>query len=377
VRLGEFIQQNIEPILQEWEVFARRLDPTGTMNPEELRDHARVMLESFARDMAAGQTGARQASKSKGDEDHADESRGVSRYSLEHATDRVDSGFKLLDVIAEYRALRASVLRLWRESRPGPNDRDLEDLTRFNEAIDQSLAIAARGFTEKVARSREMFLAVLWHDLRNPLNAIRMGSSILDEQGELNEQDRRMVVQIRRSAEAMNRLISDLIDLSTGEIRGGLPLHPALTDLADLSRQVAEETRAGAPDRPVHLRTSGDLRGRWDPGRLRQALSNLLGNAVQHGAGPIEVWAADAGPEVELGVRNAGPPIPRERLPTIFDPLSGRSASGGRRAGSLGLGLHIVHQIVTGHSGTIDIESSDRAGTVVTVRLPRDGADGG
>jgi signal transduction histidine kinase len=217
-----------------------------------------------------------------------------------------------------------------------------------------------------------MFQAMLWHDLRNPLNAVRMAASLLDEQSSLSEEDRRLVTQIRASAGAMNQLISDLIDLSSGKIRAGIPVLPADMDLGELCRQVAAETRAASPDRPVSLRTEGDLRGRWDPGRLRQVLSNLLGNAVHHGEGPIDLWATGRAPAgVELGVRNGGPPIPKHILPRLFDPLARARAGRNRRPGSLGLGLHIVREIVTGHGGSVEVESSPESGTIALVRLPR------
>lgn len=292
--------------------------------------------------------------------------------SRAHGEERVDTGFGLLDMVSEYRALRASVLRLWSQDGSAYSAADVRDMVRFNEAIDQSLAIATQAYTESVERSREMFQAMLWHDLRNPLNAVRMAASLLDEEAPLGEDDRRLVTQIRASSEAMNQLISDLIDLSSGKIRAGIPVFPADMDLGKLCQQVAAETRASSPDRPVTVRTDGDLRGRWDAGRLRQVLSNLLGNAVHHGEGPIDLWATGSAPAgVELGVRNGGPPIPKEVLPRLFDPMARARSGQNRRPGSLGLGLHIVSEIVSGHGGSVEVESSPETGTVVTVRLPR------
>src|SRR5688572_24558899 len=172
MRLADFILAKTEQILTEWEAFARGIWPGATTSPRELRDHAEDILRAAARDMASAQTGEQQSDKSKGDGDIGRDSRRLDGASDVHAVGRVASGFNLMDVVAEYRALRASVVRLWRESRPDPDRRDLDDLTRFHESIDQSLTTAVRSYTERVDRSRQMFLAILGHDLRNPLNAV-------------------------------------------------------------------------------------------------------------------------------------------------------------------------------------------------------------
>jgi signal transduction histidine kinase len=136
-----------------------------------------------------------------------------------------------------------------------------------------------------------------------------------------------------------------------------------------------DEMRAAHPACTLRCESRGDLTGEWDPARLRQLISNLLGNAAQHGGETCraEVSTRADGPDaVVLAVRNDGPPIPPESLPTIFDPLvRGPKPETRRRAGSIGLGLHIAREIVTAHGGTIAVTSSAEAGTTFTVRLPR------
>jgi signal transduction histidine kinase len=179
MRLADFILANIEPILVEWEAFARGIWPGAKRDPVELRDHAKDILRATAWDMKSAQTATQQSDKSKGDGDEGAGSDRVDGASDVHAVGRVRSGFDLLAVVAEKRALRASVIRVWRESRPDPDTRDLVDLTRFNESIDQSLTEAIRSYTERVDGSRQMFLAIVGHDLRNPVLSMMMSADAL------------------------------------------------------------------------------------------------------------------------------------------------------------------------------------------------------
>jgi hypothetical protein len=143
VRLADFILANVEPILVEWESFARSIWPSGaTADPAEVRDEAEDILYATAADMQSDQISAQQAEKSKGASRAWDEGAALTRASATYGSGRVPSGFELWAVVAEYRALRASVLHLWRESGPTPDLRDVDDVTRFNESIDQSLTQA-------------------------------------------------------------------------------------------------------------------------------------------------------------------------------------------------------------------------------------------
>ncbi len=376
MRLAEFILGNIEPILVEWEAFARSVWPGAATDPHELRDHAADILRATASDMASVQSAAQQSDKSKGDGDAGAASSRVDGASDVHAIGRVRSGFDLKTLIAEYRALRASVIRLWRESRPAPDQRDLADLTRFNESIDQSLTEAVRSYTDRVEYSRQMFLAILGHDLRSPLNAMALLAAALSQSGQLDAEAVGMTSQMADSAAAMSRMITDLLDFTAAGLGGVIPLSTAPMDLESLCHQVVEEIRAAFPNCTLRTQLQGDLTGEWDEARLRQVLCNLVGNAIQHGVEsiPVDLWARGEGPDVVLSVRNGGPPIPPDALPTIFEPLVRGTPSEvhkPRRPGSIGLGLYIAREIVTAHGGTIDVKSSEEAGTVFTVRLPR------
>jgi signal transduction histidine kinase len=379
MRLADFILANVEPILAEWEAFARSVWPGGKVDPLTLRDHAQDILRATALDMKSAQSSTQQSAKSKGDGHAGADSIRVTAASDVHAVGRVQSGFELLPVVAEYRALRASVIRLWRESAPNPDLRDLDDLTRFNESIDQSLTEAIRSYTERIDGSRQMFLAILGHDLRAPLNSVMLSATVLLETAELDAESAGIASQISASAAAMARMISDLLDFTGTGLGTAIPLSPVAMNVGSLCREVIAETEAAYPACKVRYRQHGDLAGHWDAARIRQVISNLIGNAVQHGAVncPVDLSLSDEGVDVVLTVHNEGPPIPREALPTIFDPLvrgSVPDVQKQRRPGSIGLGLYIAREIVTAHGGVIDVKSSAEAGTLFTIRLPRERA---
>jgi signal transduction histidine kinase len=377
MRLPDFILANTEPILLEWEAFARSILPGSKMEALGLRDHAEDILRATVRDMASAQSAAEQSAKSRGRRPLAEESAGLNGASELHAVGRLGSGFDLMEVISEYRALRASVLRLWRDSLPDPHEGDVGDVTRFNESIDQSLLKAASSYTGRVNQSRDMFLAILSHDLRNPLNSIAMTARLLPQLDRLDgESVTECASQISTNAGVMGRMISDLLDYTRTRLGAGMPVAPAPMDLAALCRELFDEFRTAHPDRDVRFRSEGDLKGDWDADRLRQAVSNLMGNAIQHGSkqSAVELSVKGERSEVVLAIHNGGPPIPAGELPRIFDPLvRGSSAEHPRsnRPGSIGLGLYIAREIARSHGGNIGVTSTERDGTTFAICLPR------
>jgi signal transduction histidine kinase len=380
MRLAKFIIANVEPILAEWESFAHSLSPGAMMTVLALRDHAEAILLSTARDMQVHQTLAQQARKSKGHGGAGTkEGDQLDKVSTQHGKDRVASGFNIIEVVSEYRALRASVVRLWRESLPQPDLDDLDDLTRFNESIDQSLAAAVGSYTERVQRSRTLFLAILGHDLRNPMNSIRVCAELVSRTNETRDCARdcgEKMAMVGKELEAMEKLISDLIEFASTWLGRALPLNRKPLDLQKLCRERVNAFRATHPQRTLHFRPRGDLTGNWDAARIRQVVSNLLANALQHGSpeGPVELSAASEGATVVLSVHNEGVPIPPEALPTLFDPLVRHAtvdSTLGRAPGSIGLGLYIVREIVNAKGGTIAVASTAEQGTTFTVRIPR------
>jgi signal transduction histidine kinase len=370
VRLSEFIRYNSEKIISEWEAFARSLDPDGTMDVEALRDHAQGMLTEIARDLETPQTEREGKDKSKGQSD-SDET-GPDTPAQEHGSGRAESGFTFEQMVSEYRAMRASVIRLWSEATGELKKADIEDLIRFSEAIDQALAESTSRFVEDLDYTKEIFLGILGHDLRTPLGAMITSAQFMLELDDLNPTQHKLTTAIQSSGVRMTRMVDDLLEFTRGRLGVSIPVERGELDLEKVLRDAIEEINASRSDNPVILKTSGDLHGEWDGARLSQVLSNLLSNAVGHGSAgtPVTVTAQGDADQVAFSVHNQGRPIPQQDIKQIFNPLR-RSPSASRDSEHLGLGLYIVERIVAGHGGTIGVESSEVLGTKFTVRLPK------
>ncbi len=376
MRLADFILANREPILSEWEEFARTCAPaSGTMDVEALRDHADQMLTVIAADLRTPQDRLEQSEKSKGRAQAEDPE--ATTAAEQHGAGRAESGFSVEQMVAEYRALRASVIRLWTKEKGELVPADVEDLTRFNEAIDQSLAESVTEYTREVDESKEIFLAILGHDLRTPLGAIYTSARFMLDLDELEEPHRTLIARIERSATRTVQLVGDLLDFTRSRLGGGIPITRAEVDLGRIVRDVVEEISAAHPGARIEADTRVEERGEWDQARLSQALCNLVSNAVQHGmeGATVHIEIAGGDEQVAIAVRNRGVVIPPEEIDGIFNPMKGRTsphkvASGGP-TGGLGLGLYIVERIVSAHEGRIAVASSESSGTTFTVYLPR------
>lgn len=366
MRLTDFIRKNHESITKDWVEFARSLMPWAKgMTEQALRDHAEELLTAVVADMEAPQSEGQQAAKSQG---HA-EGGALASVGQKHAVQRLSSGFNLDQLVSEYRALRASILRLWAKEQGDEES----DVTRFNEAIDESLTESIVRYSEVLDHTREQFLAILGHDLRNPLGAIVTGATILTISDDIGARQIKVAARILNSATRMARMVSDLLDLTRTRLGAGIPITPKRMDLAPLCEQVLSELEAVYPESRLRAECTGDVIGEWDSDRLTQVVSNLVANALQHGgAGSVVNVAVDGedDAEVVLRVHNDGPRIPEHDMKQIFEPMIRRAAPDGDR-NARGLGLYIAREIVTAHGGAIDATSSDRGGTTFTVKLPR------
>ncbi|WP_375773001.1 PAS domain-containing protein [Archangium gephyra] len=234
------------------------------------------------------------------------------------------------------------------------------------------LAVFFRDISERkrAEQFRERLMGIVSHDLRSPLHNISLNTELLLRRDDVSGSVLTGVQRIARSTERMSRMITDLLDFTRARLGGGIPVQRRPCNLVDLVRATLEELEVPHPGRVVLSQEPGPYTGAWDPDRLAQALSNLVGNALQHGARdtPVEVALRQEGPTLVLTVHNQGAPIPEALLPHVFDPF--RRAGGGSRDG-LGLGLYIVQEILRAHGGSISVDSRADSGTTFTVRLPR------
>ena len=375
MRLGDFITSNIEPILVEWEAFAQTIEPPAlTMDSKALRDHAIDMLQDIALDISQPQTARAQRQKSFGT------GRLIARESSAevHAALRLFSGFTIEQLVSEYRALRASVLKLWARESKGGLATDPDDVTRFNEAVDQAVAESVARYSEMVSKSQHLFLAILGHDLRNPLATTLMASRFIMDGSNVDGKYATAAGRILRAGERMNKLVNDLIDYTRTNLGSNLPVILKQVDLSHLSRDALAEQALAHPDYRFELIADGDFEGNWDDNRIAQVLSNLLGNAVQYGAvdQPIILRLRAEPDQVHVFVENQGEAIPPEKINTVFEPLvrlarDNDDVHADTASNSLGIGLYIAREIVRAHGGAIGVTSTERDGTVFAFTLPR------
>jgi signal transduction histidine kinase len=373
MRLHSFILENMEVILQKWEDLARDIWPVNNPSTRELRDHAEEMLLAIITDMQTIQSSTQQHDKSVGKGWPSTSSDSVDSSSARHAANRVHSGFDIRNLLVEYRALRASVLHLWGQTVPDMSAMQIEDMTRFNECVDQLLSESVLFYTASVEKSRELLLGILGHDLRSPLCVVSMMAGLLQENKEVSEPARHMASQIVIAAREMTRLVVDLLDFAGSHLGAKMHVTRESMCLEGLCREVMEEIAVANPSRFFEFETDGDGNGEWDRTRLRQLISNLLINAVQHGASqtPIRMFMKAGQDEVVLGVCNQGQPIPPAMQSVMFDPLRRCSCDClSKDAGSLGLGLYIAREVTSAHGGVIEVKSGDRE-TTFLVKLPR------
>ncbi|MDP9279456.1 MAG: sensor histidine kinase [Gemmatimonadota bacterium] len=373
MRLADFILTNRDAILAEWQEFAGTCSPaSGSMGIAALSDHASEMLTVIAEDLKTPQGGLEQSEKSKGNAPAPDTNERTA--AEKHGTGRAESGFTTDQMVAEYRALRASVIRLWSKEQGDVTRTDLDDLTRFNEAIDQSLAESITRFTQDLDTSKEMFLAILGHDLRTPIGAILTSAKFMLETKELAEPHLTLTTRIVSSITRMNQMVGALLDFTRSRLGGGIPVAPAPMNMGKAVHDVVNEISAGHPDRKIEVNARGALKGQWDCARISQVLTNLIGNALEHGSDRTAVTVDVQGDEKEVtvAVRNRGAAIPEDQLDGIFNAMKRQGMAGPEgQSANLGLGLYIADQIVHAHKGRIDVESSEDRGTTFTVHLPR------
>jgi signal transduction histidine kinase len=374
VRLAQFILANLQPLLDDWEQFARTIAAASELDRKGLRDHAEQMLRDIASDLSTGQTYAEQLAKSRGE---ADATIGDTAAET-HAGERHAQGFDISQMVTEYRALRATVVRQLMSASWGDGAEDLRDLVRFNEAIDQAQTESITRFMRDLDASRELLLGTLGHDLRTPVAAILQAGVFLQRSGGLTPKQEQAATIIATSGARVGKLANNLLEMARVRLGSRMTIARTPLDLDALCNDVIAECSASRPGHTVVLNTNGDTRGEWDDVRLAQLLSNLLENSFKYGEPgvPITVTLHANAAAVRVSVQNFGPVIPPGKLDSIFQPFNrGGAGEGELHSGDgFGLGLYIAWEIARAHGGEITVTSTIEAGTNFDVRLPRGGA---
>ena len=371
MRLADFILRDMQAILSEWEAFAGTRFPAATnMTPLALRDHAEQILQAVAKDLSVSQTRDAQIAKSTGRAPKLMDAPETAAQT--HGFLRAQSGFQINQMASEYRALRSSVLRLWMDAYQ-PDEFHAEDIIRFNEAIDEALAESIAFFNSEVDRSRNLFLGMLGHDMRAPLQAIQMTATLL---GAINAGDTvsKAASRLINSGGRMQALLDDLVEFNRIKLGLGIAIHPANFDVAALFADELEELRVAYPGRQLELQVTGQTRSFLDGPRVQRLLGNLVVNALKYGTqdAPVRVVLMADDAVFRFEVRNSGLAIDPSTLEQLFEPLKRGPQHKDEYTsdGSLGLGLYIAREIARAHGGEIEARSENKE-TVFAVCLPR------
>jgi signal transduction histidine kinase len=363
-----FIIEHLDEITAEWEAFARTVSPaSATMDSAGLRDHVRQMLQAIATDIETWQSSDQQDLKSRG---LGTVVAGVETAAESHGALRQTVGFDLSELVAEFRALRATVLRLWMEKKGYGDAASAYEIARFNEAIDQALAESVGTYSQELGKSRDTFLAILGHDLRSPLNAIAGALQVLS--GRAAEADRaQALASANRCVRGMGGMIADLLEYTRSRLGKGIPITRSHANLEQVCKSAIAELALAYPQASFRFEAGAQLDGMFDSTRMHQVVSNLLNNAVQRGkrGSPVFMSASSDNYNLILQVKDRGVLAP-ETLQVIFDPLVQVPSDDDAGRVSLGLGLYIAREVVLAHQGTIHAESSTQDGTTFTVELP-------
>jgi signal transduction histidine kinase len=372
-RLADFIRNNQATIIEEWVAFAGTRSPASEgMSKLALKDHIVDILSFIAEDLESPQTSREQVDKSHGMNDGA----GAFRHTAAevHAALRLADGFDIDQMVSEYRALRASVVKQWVAGHKTLASTDVGDLTRFNEAIDQAVTESVAHYTKTIDNSRNLFLGILGHDLRNPIGAASMAAQRMERWASTDPKQAKVVSELVKTTERATRILNDLLDLTRSSFGTDIPIKKTETDMVKLCQTIADELRSINETQLIKVEHEGDPVGFWDAARMGQVLSNLMGNAIQYSdsCSPVTVTISCNDPDtVTVNIHNFGPSIPIENQKAIFQSgMRGQVSDSGENA-HLGLGLYIARLIVEAHDGDIAVTSDEKRGTTFTVQLPR------
>ncbi len=370
-RIAQMLLEGKEALICEWTSRVRR-DPAilqaHALDEDALRNNIPLLIDALVQSLT-------QSAQRGGPRGANAQEIGGEEAVRGHAHHRMEQGYSLAEELREMSHLRGVFVDMCTQAGLVLKG---EEAKLFHSVIDEVMTTAALEIENLASADlrrdvalRELFTAILGHDLRSPLTGIMLAASKLlmrDDLPEVVSKDHR---RIAANAARMQRLIEDLLDM-TRVRTGGLPIERRPTDLRHICEGVVEEALVAHPRCVLELTAPHDVRGDWDPDRVTQLVQNLVHNAIEHGQpnAPIRIEVRDQGSAVELEVHNLGAPLPPEVLPSIFDPfIQGEPAV--RRSKGLGLGLFIAKAIVEGHGGTIRATSDQEHGTSFVATLPR------
>lgn len=319
MRLSDFITTHLEPILQEWENFARTVHTSmPPLDVPRLRNHAAQILKTVAQDLRTHQTVRQEFEKSQGRGPQSEHDTAAQT----HAVKRLMDGFTLDQMVSEYRALRSSVLRLWLSQGYSAEEHQVADIIRFNEAVDQALTESIATYGREVETTRKRVLGVLGHDLRSPLGAVMIASEMLSKKSEPGSRQAALAIQIGSSTKRATAIVNDLLDLARSNLTSGMALNLEKVELTQLCMSVVSEIQTAEPRARILCATVEPITGHFDTGRVEQVFSNLIGNAVHHGdlQRPVQIELVSNGLNMTFTVQNWGELIPETAIPHLFNP---------------------------------------------------------
>lgn len=364
MRLARFLETDREPILAAAAEYARTIPALENTDEATLRDHLPQLLESISADLRQAQSRTQSIEKSLGDAPVADDITSAQTHGLLRAR----HGISIEQLVAEFRALRSSVIRLWMDQHT-IDASAVGDIARFNEAIDQAVAESVHYYAQERERWRQIFLSVLGHDLRGPLNAMGLTVDLMQRKASAPADQTALLA---RAVKRLTSLLDSLLEYNRAGLGAGMKLQHAATDLASACADELELLRAAHPEADISLIVNGAVQADVDASRVREALANLVSNAAKHGEAeqPIIVTVKSHPSAVHIAVENAGY-IPPDEIDMLFEPLRQRETpSMDTERTHLGLGLFIARQIARAHGG--DTTGSSAKGRVTfTMELPK------
>ena len=364
MRLAKFLETDREPILSAAADYARTIPALANTDEKTLRDHLPHLLEAISADLRRSQSRTESIAKSHGAAPVTEEITSAQTHGLLRAR----RGITIEQLVAEFRALRSSILRLWLDQHV-VDASTIDDVSRFNEAIDQAVAESVQYYAREREHWRQIFLGILGHDLRGPLNSIALTVEMMRRRASAPSEHTTLLT---RAVKRLTSLLDSLLEYNRAGFGAGMVLQRGPTDLGSACAEEIELLRAAHPNADIQFTANGGVTAQVDPSRIREALSNLVSNAAKHGepGRPIAVALEGDASTARISVENAGH-IPPEEFELLFEPLRQRDTPSARAERThLGLGLFIVRQIARAHGGDTTGASAD--GIVrFTIELPK------